>query len=49
MIEAVRTSQTSVYFYENIRRYIPENCHLNLLNYAPFLLALPYTVFSVHV
>jgi hypothetical protein len=28
-MEAVRTSETSVYFSEIIRRYIPESCHLH--------------------
>jgi hypothetical protein len=27
MMEAVRTSETSLYFNETIRRYIPEGCH----------------------
>jgi hypothetical protein len=26
MMEAVRTYETSVYFYEFTRRYIPESC-----------------------
>jgi hypothetical protein len=29
MIEAVRTSETSVYFNETTRRYIIESCHLH--------------------
>jgi hypothetical protein len=28
MIEAVRTFEKSVYFNETVRRYIPEDCHL---------------------
>jgi hypothetical protein len=28
MMEAVHTSETSVYFNETTRRYIPEGCHL---------------------
>jgi hypothetical protein len=28
MTEAVRTSETSAYFYETTRRSIPEGCHL---------------------
>jgi hypothetical protein len=28
MMDAVRTSETSVYFNETTRRYIPEGCHL---------------------
>jgi hypothetical protein len=31
MMEAVRTSGTSVYFHETTRRYIPESCHLHRL------------------
>jgi hypothetical protein len=27
--EAVRTSETSVYFYKNTRRHVPEGCHLH--------------------
>jgi hypothetical protein len=30
MMEAVRTSETSVYFNETTRRYIPEGCHLQV-------------------
>jgi hypothetical protein len=30
MMEAVRTSETTVYFDETTRRYIPESCHLEL-------------------
>jgi len=29
MMEAVRTSETSVYFHETTRRYVPESCHLH--------------------
>jgi hypothetical protein len=29
MIVAVRASETSVYFNETTRRYIPEGCHLH--------------------
>jgi hypothetical protein len=29
MMEAVRTSETSIYFNETTRRYIPEGCHLH--------------------
>jgi hypothetical protein len=29
MMEAVRTSETSVNFYETTRRNIPEGCHLH--------------------
>jgi hypothetical protein len=29
MMEAVHTSETSVYFNETIWRYIPEGCHLH--------------------
>jgi hypothetical protein len=28
MVDAVRTSEMSVYFDETTRRYIPEGCHL---------------------
>jgi hypothetical protein len=28
MMQSVYTSETSVYFYETIRCYIPEGCHL---------------------
>jgi hypothetical protein len=31
MMEAVSTSETSVYFYGIIRRYIPEDCHLQIV------------------
>jgi hypothetical protein len=27
IMEAVRTSKTSVYFYESTRRHIPQGCH----------------------
>jgi hypothetical protein len=27
LMEAVRTSETSVYFHETTRHYIPESCH----------------------
>jgi hypothetical protein len=30
MMEAVRTSETSVYFNETTGRYIPESCHLQV-------------------
>jgi hypothetical protein len=30
--DAVSTSETSVIFYETIRRYIPESCHLQTIN-----------------
>jgi hypothetical protein len=30
MMEAVRTSETSVYFNETTRPYIPESCHLHV-------------------
>jgi hypothetical protein len=30
MTEAVRTSETSVYFNKTSRRYIPEDCHLQI-------------------
>jgi hypothetical protein len=29
VMEAIRTSETSVYFNETTRRYIPEGCHLH--------------------
>jgi hypothetical protein len=29
MMKAVPTSETSVYFHETLRRYIPECCHLH--------------------
>jgi hypothetical protein len=29
-MEAVRTSETSAYFNENTRRYIPESCHIGI-------------------
>jgi hypothetical protein len=29
MMEAVSTSETSVYFYQTKRRTIPESCHLH--------------------
>jgi hypothetical protein len=32
MMEAVHTSETSVYFYEITRRYNTEGCHLHALN-----------------
>jgi hypothetical protein len=32
MVEAVRTSETSVYLNENARRYIPESCHLHFVD-----------------
>jgi hypothetical protein len=28
MMEAVHTSEISLYFHETTRRYIPERCHL---------------------
>jgi hypothetical protein len=28
IMEAIRTSETSVYFHENVRRFIPESCHI---------------------
>jgi hypothetical protein len=31
MMEAVRTSETSVNFYQSTRRNIPEDSHLDLL------------------
>jgi hypothetical protein len=30
IMEAVRTSETSMYFYQTTRRYIPEGCHLHI-------------------
>jgi hypothetical protein len=30
MMEAIRTSETSVKFYETTRRNIPEGCHLSV-------------------
>jgi hypothetical protein len=40
MMKAVRTSETSVYFYETTRRYITEGCHRHILksqwNVAPY-------------
>jgi hypothetical protein len=30
MLEAVRTFETSVYFYDNTLRRIPEGCHLHI-------------------
>jgi hypothetical protein len=30
MMEAVRTSETSLYFNETIWPYIPDTCHLNI-------------------
>jgi hypothetical protein len=32
MMEAVRISESSVYFNETTRRYIPESCHLQTFN-----------------
>jgi hypothetical protein len=32
MMEAVSTSETSVYFYETTKRNIPEDCHLPRIN-----------------
>jgi hypothetical protein len=32
------TSETSVYFYETTRRYIPESCHLPDVRLLPWLL-----------
>jgi hypothetical protein len=29
LIEVLRTSETSIYFNETTRRYIPESCHLH--------------------
>jgi hypothetical protein len=29
MMETVSTSETSVFFHESIKRYIPERCHLH--------------------
>jgi hypothetical protein len=29
MVEAVRTSETSVYIHETVRHYIPEICHFH--------------------
>jgi hypothetical protein len=43
MMEAVRTSETSVYFIETTRRYIPQGCHHQVyknfawLNYSTVL------------
>jgi hypothetical protein len=34
MFEVVRTSETSVIFYEITRRNIPENSHLNTMKYC---------------
>jgi len=31
MLEAVRTSETSVHFYKTIQRHIPEGCHLVIM------------------
>jgi hypothetical protein len=30
MMEAVRASETSIYFYDTARRHIPEGCHLQI-------------------
>jgi hypothetical protein len=30
-MEAVRTSETSVYINETTRRFIPESCHIHIL------------------
>jgi hypothetical protein len=34
MTEAVRTSETSVYFSETTQRYIPESCHPHMKDYC---------------
>jgi hypothetical protein len=36
MMEAVRTSETSVYFYEITRHCIPEGCHLHTHRHENF-------------
>jgi hypothetical protein len=41
MMEAVRTSETSVNFYETTRRNIPEGCHRFFLSFPPFSLPVP--------
>jgi hypothetical protein len=37
MMEPVRTSETSVYFNETTRRYIPEGCHLAISLFSVWL------------
>jgi hypothetical protein len=34
--EAVRALETSVYFYDNIRRHVKESLHLHVINYVWF-------------
>jgi hypothetical protein len=37
LTEAVHTSETPVYFYENTRRHIPEGCHFHKTTLTRFL------------
>jgi hypothetical protein len=47
MMEAVRTSETPVYFDETTRQNIPEGCHLTFLNLFQFKGSV-YTVLKHH-
>jgi hypothetical protein len=40
MMEAVRTSETSVYFNKTIRRYIPEGYNLQIESNSLFVLGM---------
>jgi hypothetical protein len=49
-MEAVRTSETSVYFNETTRRYFPEGCHLHIysvLDNTNVYVSVPRTVSEV--
>jgi hypothetical protein len=41
-MEAVRTSETSVYFNETTRRCIPESCHRDILNFTTYVVVRPF-------
>jgi hypothetical protein len=50
MMEAVRASETSVYFNEAKRRYVAEGCHHQVLNVVVLvtLLAKIYLYYAIH-
>jgi hypothetical protein len=47
MMEAVRTSKTSMYFYETIRCYIPDGCHHHHLTVDLLAVAVCIVLFRV--
>jgi hypothetical protein len=55
MMEAVRNAETSVYFHETTRRYIPEICHLhirrreNLKSHVVFIIAITVVILNRHI